>query len=148
MTAQAQTSGYARLEDQIAWYDGRSLAAQRTFRALKIVQIVVAAAIPVVSLLNPTDAVIPGALGAAILILEGVQELGMYRQNWQKYRSSCEALRHEKYLYMAGAGPFVGLSDDDARLPGWGLELFDPVRVLLRDQHLHPLCQQAARVVE
>ncbi|MEM6900752.1 MAG: DUF4231 domain-containing protein [Pseudomonadota bacterium] len=109
----ADNSGYPRLEDKIAWYDKRSLSAQRYFMAIKTAQIVVAALIPVTALIDRENNSIPGILGAVVLILEGLQELGMFRQNWQKYRSSCEALRHEKYLYLAVAGPFAGLADDE-----------------------------------
>ena len=109
----SDTSGYPRLEDQIGWYDRRSIKAQKQYRMLKAAQIVVAALIPVASLVRPTDAVVPGILGAVILILEGFQEMGMYRQNWQKYRSSCETLRHEKYLYMAQAGLYADMEDAD-----------------------------------
>lgn len=107
-------SGYPRLEDQIRWYDKKSASAQRSFRTFKTIQIIVAAAIPVVSLMEPNSALIPGALGAVILILEGLQDLGMYRQNWQKYRSCCEVLRNEKYLFMALTGPYSGLTKQEA----------------------------------
>lgn len=114
LRADRDESGYQRLEDQINWYDHRSMRAQRSYRALKAIQIIVAALIPVSSLVRPTDAVVPGVLGAIVLILEGFQELGMHRQNWQKYRSSCEALRHEKYLFMAKAGPYAVAEQDGA----------------------------------
>ena len=108
-------SGYGRLENQIAWSDQASLSAQKSYRLLRGGQIVVAAAIPVVSLIVPDQAVYAGALGAVILILQGLQELGMYRENWQRYRSLCEGLRSEKYLYIEGGGTYAGLSDADAR---------------------------------
>ena len=113
-STQWDNSGYPRLEDLIAWYDKKSITAQRSFRFLKTVQIIVAAAIPVVSLIYPTTAIVPGALGALILILEGLQDLGMYRQNWQKYRSTCEGLRSEKYLFMALTGPYAGMDREEA----------------------------------
>jgi hypothetical protein len=75
----------------------------------------VAAVIPVASLLNRESAIIPGVLGAVILLLEGLQELGNYRNNWQKYRGACEALRHEKYLFLAGAGPYSEMEETVAR---------------------------------
>jgi hypothetical protein len=30
-----------------------------------------------------------------------------YQQNWITYRSTCERLRHEKFLFAAGAGPYT-----------------------------------------
>ena len=55
-------------------------------------QLVAAATIPVVATLD-ADAAIPAALGALIVVLEGVQQLNQYQQNWSAYRSTCEALK-------------------------------------------------------
>ena len=44
------------------------------------------------------------------------QQLNQYQQNWITYRSTCEALKHEKYLYMAKAGPYAAASDSHALL--------------------------------
>ncbi len=42
-----------------------------------------------------------------MLVLEGLQQLGQYQANWIGYRSTCEALKHEKHLYLAQAGPYT-----------------------------------------
>jgi uncharacterized protein YdeI (BOF family) len=34
-----------------------------------------------------------------------------YHPNWITYRSTCEALKHEKYLYLAKAGPYAAVID-------------------------------------
>jgi hypothetical protein len=44
-------------------------------------------------------------LGVLIDNFEGVVQLNQHQQNWITYRSTCEALRHQKYLYLANAGP-------------------------------------------
>jgi hypothetical protein len=69
-------------------------------------QIIVAALIPV---LAAADVSRPGlgTLGAVVLILEGFQPLFQYQRNWITYRSTCEALKHEKYLFLAGAGSYA-----------------------------------------
>jgi Protein of unknown function (DUF4231) len=101
---------FDRLEQQIAWYDRRSRTNQRLFKLVKGVQLIAAAAIPVVATLDAHPA-IPAALGALIVVLEGVQQLNQYQQNWSAYRSTCEALKHEKYLFLAHAGPYAGSED-------------------------------------
>jgi hypothetical protein len=53
-------------------------------------------------------AAVPAALGAAVVVLEGLQQLNQYQQNWTSYRSTSEALKHEKYLFLALAGPYAG----------------------------------------
>jgi hypothetical protein len=57
-----------------------------------------------------------GALGAAIAIIEGLQQLNQHHANWISYRSTCEALKHEKYLYLGKAGPYATASDAHALL--------------------------------
>jgi hypothetical protein len=56
------------------------------------------------------------ALGSAVVVLEGVLQLNQYQQNWISYRATCEALRHEKYLFLAGAGPYAVTANGRALL--------------------------------
>lgn len=104
-----------RLEDQITWYDNSSRRAHLLFKALKAVVIVCAALIPLLSGMGVTPW-LTGSFGAAIAILEGLQQLNQYQQNWIRYRSTCESLKHEKYLYLAKAGPYSGTGDGHALL--------------------------------
>ena len=99
-----------RLEDQIAWYDQRSARNQRSFKVLKVLVIVVAAVIPLVAGLGLPPWV-PGVLGVIIAVAEGIQQLYQYHANWIAYRSTAEALKHEKYLYLAKAGPYAAKQD-------------------------------------
>ena len=94
-----------RLEDQVDWYDRKSASNQRVFKRLKVLQLVAAAMVPVAA---SVDAAvwITGGLGALVVVVEGIQQLGQYQQNWTNYRSTCEALKHEKYLYLAEAGHY------------------------------------------
>ena len=70
---------------------------------IKVVQIVSAAAIPVLAATSlPTW--VAGGLGALIVVLESVQQLFQFHSNWTHYRSTAEALKHEKFLYLAHAG--------------------------------------------
>src|SRR3954471_13303485 len=104
-----------RLETQIAWYDKKSNQNQRWFKRLKVLQIVTAAAIPVAAAVGVHAEPI-GAAGALIVIVEGLQQLQQYQQNWTTYRSTCERLKHEKYLFAARAGPYARVEDPEARL--------------------------------
>jgi hypothetical protein len=98
---------WERLESQIEWYDKQARSSQRWFKVLKVAQIVVAAAIPVVAAAGGTAAV-AGAMGAVVVIVEGLQQLFQFQQNWTSYRSTCETLKHEKFLFLAGAEPYSG----------------------------------------
>jgi Protein of unknown function (DUF4231) len=108
VAAAAEDVTLQRLEDQIAWYDRKSGAAQRRFKFLKGSQLVFAAAIPVVATLD-THGAVAGTLGGLVVVLEGIAQLNQYQQNWQAYRSTCESLKHEKYTFLARAGPYSGL---------------------------------------
>jgi hypothetical protein len=98
-----------RLEDQIGWYDRKSRQAQRRFKWLKAFEMTAAAAIPVVAAFDGPKYV-PAILGALVVVTEGFLQLNQYQQNWITYRSTCEALKHEKYLFLARADVYSGAS--------------------------------------
>lgn len=94
-----------RLEDQINWYDRKSNYCQRVYKWLKVIEIVAAALVPLTAGLH-MPAAVTGSLGVLIAVLEGLLQLNQYHHNWIAYRSTCETLKHEKYLYLANAGPY------------------------------------------
>ncbi len=94
-----------RLEDQINWYDRKSNYNQRVYKWLKVIEIVAAALVPLSAGLH-LPAAVTGSLGVLIAALEGLLQLNQYHHNWIAYRSTCETLKHEKYLYLANAGPY------------------------------------------
>ena len=97
-----------RLEDQINWYDAKSRKSQVMFKRAKVAEIFAAALIPFLAGVSfPYGKYITGGLGVLITILEGILHLNQYQQLWSTYRSTCEALKHEKYVYLVGAGPYT-----------------------------------------
>lgn len=106
-------SGYGRLEQQIRWYDRKSGAAQRNFKWGKYLVISSSAFIPIAALLDFRG--LTAGLGAFIAVCEAVQHINQWQHNWITYRSTCEALRHEKYTYIERADPYDNLEDADAR---------------------------------
>ena len=105
----AEDPTWERLEDQIRWYDRKSGESQRRYKWLKLLELAVAAALPVVAGVESAVWVI-GGLAAVIVVLEGSQHLYQFHEHWITYRSTAEALKHERYLYLANAGPY--LADD------------------------------------
>jgi hypothetical protein len=106
-----------RLEDQIAWYDRKSMTNQRYFKGIKMVEIVAAAMIPFLSASGlPRMIWVTGGLGVVITVLEGMLHLNQYQQNWIAYRSTCESLKHEKYVYLGKAAPYANVVDPHALL--------------------------------
>jgi Protein of unknown function (DUF4231) len=115
-----------RLEDQIAWHDRTSVQCQRIYKRIKSLEILSAAAIPVLSAINislGSPNVLGHSLswtililGALITILEGLIKLNLYQENWLNYRSTCEGLQFEKFAYIAKVGPYKDAPDVHALL--------------------------------
>jgi uncharacterized protein DUF4231 len=106
-----------RLEEQIAWYDTKSASNRRWFKRLKMTEIVAAAFIPFVAASKiPHSEIATGILGVLITVFEGTLQLNQFHENWIEYRATCESLRHEKYMFMAGAGPYTGVENPRALL--------------------------------
>lgn len=104
-----------QLEDQLKWYSGKSAWNKQQFQRLKVAEIIAAALIPFFA--GYTDLVfLTGFLGVIIVVLEGLQGLYQFHDNWTSYRSTSEALKHEKYLWLAKSGPYKDATDPDALL--------------------------------
>ncbi len=99
-----------RLDDQISWYDRKSMWNQAWHKRLKLVEILLAASIPIASVGISND-ILTAALGTGVVVLEGIQGFYQYGNLWTSYRSTCEALKHEKYLFLANAGPYRRVSE-------------------------------------
>lgn len=117
MTAHGQTdqepdSGYERLEQQIRWYDAKSGSAQRWFKRVKVSEFILSALVPVTATWNGW---VTAVIGIGVVILEGLQQLNQWQHNWITYRSTCEALRHEKYTYLGRSGSYDGATDEEAK---------------------------------
>ncbi|MEH0019412.1 MAG: DUF4231 domain-containing protein [Desulfobacter sp.] len=98
-----------RIEDQINWYDTKSKSNQRWFKSLRVIEIVSAAIIPFIAGYSdsiPCGTIIIGFLGVVIAICAGLAALNKYQENWLMYRTTCETLRHEKYLFMTNTKPY------------------------------------------
>jgi hypothetical protein len=81
-----------RLNGEIAWYDRKALKAQRAFKAAKIAIIVLALAIPVLAEygtipgFHDSRALLVAIAAGAILLLEGLQQVNKWQENWILYR--------------------------------------------------------------
>ena len=100
-----------RLDDQINWYDRKSTQNQKTFKRLQIILIVAAASIPFIS--GYVDDLkylqyLLGGIGVLIAAITGILSLYKFQETWTAYRTTCESLRHEKYLYLTKTNPYVG----------------------------------------
>lgn len=103
-TSEEPDSGYTRLEQQISWYDEKSGTAQKWFKGTRLTQLTLTAAIPVLAFAD-LPAVSAG-IATVALVLAAMQELNQWQHNWITYRSTAEALRHEKYAFLGAVAPY------------------------------------------
>jgi hypothetical protein len=108
-----------RLEQQIRWYGRAARRSRLGYLSLRLLTLCAAAAITVLSMTSwappgwqPTW--LPGILGALIALLEGIQGLFRWRDQWLMYRATAEGLKREHSLYLAQAGPYAGSASPDA----------------------------------
>lgn len=100
-----------RVDDQIHWMESKSVDNQKKYKQFKIAEIVTAASIPFLAgLQNKIDciAIATGILGVALVVLNGLQQLYKYHENWITYRSTIEVLKREKILFETQTGPYSG----------------------------------------
>jgi hypothetical protein len=115
------------LDRQIRYYDREARKYSLAYHSTKVATIVLAALIPFVA--GRPEIVLPLAgsrvdtplvtalLGVLIVIVEGLQQLFGLHENWIRYRSTCESLRTERFLYGAHANPYAsGGASADQRL--------------------------------
>ncbi len=105
-----------RLEDQIAWYGRKSGVNQRWYKTLKIITMTAGVLVPFFSAVSWAPTYIAAILGVVIVLSEGLQQLYQFQANWIAYRSTSEALKHEKYLYLGEAGPYTSSENPRALL--------------------------------
>lgn len=98
-----------RVNDQIIWYDEKSKNAQKYYKAYQIVEIILATLIPLLAGYSQSYKQITfiiGLFGAVIAIIESITKLYKFHENWIQYRTTCEMLRYQKYLYLTRSAPY------------------------------------------
>ncbi len=100
-----------RLDDQISWYDRKSGSNQRLYKRLRLLEIVAAASIPLLtgfiaeySFMTHVVAIV----GVAVAVISGAFALFKFQENWIEYRTTAETLKHHKYLYLTRSAPYQG----------------------------------------
>ena len=98
-----------RLDEQIRWYDRKAIWNQKAYKRLRLTELIVSAAIPVVVGYipdNPCLVNVVGVMGALVAVIAGALSLYKFHENWIEYRRVCETLKHEKYLYSTRVGVY------------------------------------------
>jgi hypothetical protein len=113
----AASAAWSRLDGQQRYYSSNASGAQQKYRRIKLLLIVISAAIPILAfapLPGDLPKFIVGVAGVTIAVLEGLLLLNRYGENSVTYRRTSEGLKRERALLLAGAGDYRGLGTDDA----------------------------------
>lgn len=105
-----------RYQDQIQWYNSRSLHNQRCYRTYQWILNIFSALTPV---LLAIDFCLDNSLwrwstliSAIIVALSSsVLKIFKYQENWIDYRTTCETLKKEIYYYRARAQEYAEAED-------------------------------------
>ncbi|HEX6868205.1 MAG TPA: DUF4231 domain-containing protein [Candidatus Limnocylindrales bacterium] len=100
----------ARLQRQIAWYERVARQNNVGNKACRVVSITAAAVITVLAAAG-SDVVLIAALGALIVVAQGVQEVFQFQATWVNFGRTKESLKRELALYQAAAGPYAEIGD-------------------------------------
>nr|WP_297935395.1 DUF4231 domain-containing protein [uncultured Lachnoclostridium sp.] len=98
-----------RVDNQINWYDEKSIHCQKMYKIVQSIEIVLASLIPLLSAYtkyNIIIAILVGVLGSCIAIIESVTKLYKWHENWIEYRTTCELLRYQKHLFITKSFPY------------------------------------------
>jgi len=109
-----------RLDDQIGWYDRKSLSNQNWYKGLRMLQVLAAALIPFLTAYLPPDKsttqLLVGFLGVAIAVVTATLDLWRCQEHWIQYRTTCESLKTEKILFLTESDPYSGDAATNFRL--------------------------------
>lgn len=97
-----------RVENQIKWYDKKSLFNQRQYKLFSKLQIILSASIPILVYLNDMGSmdIFISVVGASITIATSVMSICKYFENWINYRTATENLKNEKYSFLTKTGVY------------------------------------------
>ena len=88
-------------------YDRNIPASTKAFVAAQLFGRGYAAMIPILAAIGGVPPWVAAILGGLVVVCEAVLHLNKHHENWLTYRSTAEALKHEKFLYLAHAGAYA-----------------------------------------
>jgi hypothetical protein len=108
-----------RYQSQISWYDRQSTINRKTYAWLQSTLLVFSALTPVLIAidinLNIPDLNYVSIVSAFVVSLTAsFLKVFKFQEHWIDYRSTCEALKKEFYLYRSGAFDYSRASDQEA----------------------------------
>lgn len=106
-----------RVIEQINWYNSKSIHNQSIYKRLSIISIIMSGSIPVFTLVSDFNWIIKliiAIISSGVTIISTINSLFNYKEIWGEYRTNCEILKSNLYLYFARQGEFEGFEDEQA----------------------------------
>jgi len=83
---------------------------QKWFKRLQVASILAPATIPFLSgYITETTVLLKacvGLLGLTVAAITAVLGIYRFQENWLEFRTTCESLKHEKYLFLTKSEPY------------------------------------------
>jgi hypothetical protein len=96
-------------------YDHDATRSRVWYQLLKVTSLLFAAAVTVLAAIS-APASLTATVGAAIVVIEGIQQVFKFHTNWIRYRVVAESLREHALLYAAHQGPYADPATAKAEL--------------------------------
>jgi len=112
-----QTYFKQRVNDQIEWFERKSAWNQKRHKRMRTIVITLSVLLPFAtgfiseSIQGNIVKIAVGLAGVMIALLEGLQSLYKFQENWIAYRTSAENLKREKILYLTKVGDYAIVED-------------------------------------
>lgn len=120
------------VKQSLMFYDKGAMRNHFGFLFIKFCQLTISASLPIVALIHHPgitqhQALITGAFGAALLVLEGIQQTLQLQPRWIKYRATHNMLKRELNLYENDAGPYGRKLEEGQTMPRLFTERADAI---------------------
>ena len=98
---------WQELNSFFSWYSRAASRTRVAYQSLKMISLLLAASVTVLAA-SSAPALLTACFGAAIVVVEGTQQLFKFHTNWLRYRVFTETLREHGLLYVAHLSPYDG----------------------------------------
>lgn len=102
-----------RLDDQINWYSSKSRKLKKKYDIIQFVIIILTSTTPIVNIITITFdyyktivSILSSIPAIVVVILISMSKHKKYFELHTKYRSTCEKLKQEKFLYLVAASVY------------------------------------------
>ncbi len=107
----------SRLDGQISWYDDKSRKNKLYHILSKTSSLICAAVIPFLTAFLNGDRlwlILPISICAVLIAIStGISTVFKFQEKWNEYRTTCETLKHEKYLFLTQTSPYGNNESSD-----------------------------------